>query len=80
MQKNKKKGEMLIELISACAADEMNYTVVINGTLWIGAFLYYVLFAHKWYKGPKHTVDSPSDSATPSPPRTSGELNLAEKA
>ncbi|EEA26539.1 GABA permease, putative [Talaromyces marneffei ATCC 18224] len=37
-------------------ADEMNYTIAINGAIWIGAALYYFLFARKWYTGPKSTV------------------------
>ncbi|QKX61549.1 uncharacterized protein TRUGW13939_08701 [Talaromyces rugulosus] len=37
-------------------SDSMNYTVVINGALWLGAALYYMLFARKWYTGPKSTV------------------------
>ncbi|RAO67692.1 uncharacterized protein BHQ10_003704 [Talaromyces amestolkiae] len=36
--------------------DNMNYTIVINGAIWIGAALYYFLFARKWYTGPKSTV------------------------
>ncbi|KAL6229701.1 hypothetical protein BDW75DRAFT_224582 [Aspergillus navahoensis] len=47
--------------------DDMNYTVVINGALWGGALLYYVLYARKTYKGPQTTVhDSSSPSSTPS--------------
>jgi hypothetical protein len=56
----------------------MNYTVVINGALWGGAILYYVLFAHKWYTGPKTTLGSTSDTSTPSPERASGD-QLGEK-
>ncbi|EED22386.1 GABA permease, putative [Talaromyces stipitatus ATCC 10500] len=37
-------------------ADNMNYTIVINSFLWVGAALYYFLFAKKWYTGPKSTV------------------------
>ncbi|KAL4865450.1 hypothetical protein BDV12DRAFT_211039 [Aspergillus spectabilis] len=43
---------------------DMNYTVVINGALWGGALLYYLLYAHKTYKGPQATVHSSSSSAT----------------
>ncbi|OJJ64866.1 hypothetical protein ASPSYDRAFT_39639 [Aspergillus sydowii CBS 593.65] len=43
--------------------DDMNYTVVINGTLWAGALLYYVVYARKIYQGPQTTVHS---SSTPS--------------
>ncbi|KAL6812243.1 amino acid transporter [Trichoderma camerunense] len=35
----------------------MNYSAVVNGTVWGGALLYYFLYAHKWFKGPKHTLD-----------------------
>ncbi|PWY70213.1 amino acid transporter [Aspergillus heteromorphus CBS 117.55] len=35
---------------------DMNYTVVINGSLWLGAMLYYVVYARKVYKGPQMTV------------------------
>lgn len=34
----------------------MNYTVVINGFVWIGCMVYYFLFARKWYTGPRMTV------------------------
>ncbi|CAK7221136.1 GABA-specific high-affinity permease [Sporothrix bragantina] len=35
----------------------MNYTVVINMALWGGASLYYFVDAHKWFKGPKMTLE-----------------------
>lgn len=34
----------------------MNYTVVINGALWLGSLLYYVVHARKTFKGPQTTV------------------------
>jgi hypothetical protein len=41
----------------------MNYTVVINSALWGGALLYYYLYAWKFFKGPKTTVeDDPPNS------------------
>lgn len=43
----------------------MNYTVAINGALWGGALLYYVIYAKKIYKGPMSTVgasSSPSET------------------
>ncbi|KNG88878.1 GABA permease [Aspergillus nomiae NRRL 13137] len=46
-------------------AQDMNYTIVINGFVWIAAMTYYVLFARKWYTGPKMTIDAPA-SATDS--------------
>ncbi|CAI7630148.1 unnamed protein product [Penicillium manginii] len=42
------------------SAEIMNYTVVINGALWIGAILYYALHARKTFKGPQTTV-APED-------------------
>ncbi|OOF91389.1 hypothetical protein ASPCADRAFT_57671 [Aspergillus carbonarius ITEM 5010] len=39
------------------SASEMNYTIVINGFVWIACMTYYFLFARKWYTGPKMTVD-----------------------
>ncbi|BCS20185.1 putative GABA permease [Aspergillus puulaauensis] len=48
--------------------DDMNYTVIISGTLWGGALLYYLMYAGKVYKGPLTTVQS--SSSTPS------EINL----
>ena len=35
----------------------MNYTVVINMTVWGGSLLYYYVDARKWFKGPKITLD-----------------------
>ncbi|KAE8155055.1 amino acid/polyamine transporter I [Aspergillus avenaceus] len=42
------------------SAQEMNYTIVINGFVWLAAMGYYFLFARKWYTGPKMTIDAPS--------------------
>ena len=36
---------------------DMNYTVVINMAVWLGATAYYFIDARKWFKGPKVTVD-----------------------
>jgi hypothetical protein len=36
----------------------MNYTVVINAAVWLGATLYYFLDARKWFTGPKQTIES----------------------
>lgn len=38
-------------------AQNMNYTVVINGSLWVGALLYYYVSARKTFKGPQTTVN-----------------------
>jgi amino acid transporter len=35
----------------------MNYTVVINMAVWCGALAYYYIDAHKWFTGPKVTLD-----------------------
>jgi hypothetical protein len=35
----------------------MNYTVVINSAVWLGALAYYYIDARKWFTGPKITVD-----------------------
>lgn len=37
-------------------AQDMNYTIVINGSLWLGAMVYYVVYARKVYRGPQMTV------------------------
>ncbi|KAL6812983.1 amino acid transporter [Trichoderma sp. SZMC 28013] len=34
----------------------MNYSSVVNGTVWGGALLYYFLYAHTWFKGPIHNT------------------------
>ncbi|PYH85149.1 GABA permease [Aspergillus uvarum CBS 121591] len=36
---------------------DMNYTIVLNGFVWVACMTYYFLFARKWYTGPKMTVD-----------------------
>lgn len=48
---------LIIMPLSLFAANEMNYTVVINGAVWVGSLLYYFLFAKKWFKGPKMTLE-----------------------
>lgn len=35
----------------------MNYTVVINGFVWVGCMGYYFLIARRWYTGPQTTID-----------------------
>jgi hypothetical protein len=40
----------------------MNYTIVINGFVWVASMAYYFLFARKWYTGPKMTIDAPSNA------------------
>jgi hypothetical protein len=35
----------------------MNYTIVINGAVWIGCMAYYFLFAKHWFTGPRMTVN-----------------------
>lgn len=36
--------------------EQMNYTVVVGGAVWLGASLYFVLSARKWYRGPRPTL------------------------
>jgi hypothetical protein len=36
----------------------MNYTVVINSAVWLGAIAYYYIDARKWFTGPKITIDT----------------------
>jgi len=38
------------------SASEMNYTCVLNGTVWIGCLVYYYVDARKWFEGPKQTL------------------------
>lgn len=35
----------------------MNYTCIILATVWGGCLAYYYLFAHRWYEGPKTTLE-----------------------
>ncbi|KAJ5999467.1 hypothetical protein N7451_007277 [Penicillium sp. IBT 35674x] len=53
------------------APADMNYTIVINGFVWIGCMIYYFIFARHWYAGPKMTVDEgrsiDSDNTMPTP-------------
>ncbi|KAH8816720.1 amino acid/polyamine transporter I [Xylogone sp. PMI_703] len=35
----------------------MNYSAVVNGSVWVGSLLYYYVDAYKWFKGPKVTFD-----------------------
>ncbi|KAJ5885413.1 hypothetical protein N7495_009923 [Penicillium taxi] len=45
------------------APDDMNYTIVINGFVWIACMAYYFCFARRWYTGPRMTADEdPSGS------------------
>ncbi|KAM0121386.1 GABA-specific high-affinity permease [Aspergillus fumigatus] len=52
----------------------MNYTIVINGFVWVACMTYYFLFARKWYTGPKMTIDS-SSSEVVSPPEKDAAAN-----
>ncbi|MDI1487743.1 MAG: GABA-specific high-affinity permease [Ramalina farinacea] len=38
--------------------DVMNYTVVINCAVWLGALAYYFIDARKWFTGPKITLNA----------------------
>ena len=58
----------------------MNYTVVINGALWGGALLYYLLYARKTYKGPLTTVGPSSSEASATPSETNiGRLGTGDE-
>lgn len=46
------------ECMLTALADSMNYTIVLNGFVWVASMTYYVLFARKWYTGPKMTVNT----------------------
>lgn len=37
--------------------DNMNYTCVINGFVWIGCLVYYYVDARKWFIGPKQNIE-----------------------
>lgn len=39
-------------------ASTMNYTVVINGFVWLGCLSYYFISARKWFEGPKSTFEA----------------------
>lgn len=47
-------------------APDMNYTIVINGAVWIGCMAYYFLFAKHWFTGPRMTVDENSSTESES--------------
>ncbi|OQE95440.1 hypothetical protein PENNAL_c0002G06694 [Penicillium nalgiovense] len=44
-------------------ASNMNYTIVINGFVWLGCMAYHFIFTRRRYIGPKMTVDG-CDSQT----------------
>lgn len=46
-----------------CVAQDMNYTIVINGSLWLGAMVYYVVYARKVYRGPQMRVGGGGESS-----------------
>lgn len=48
-------------------AGDMNYTVVLNGFVWLASMLYYVVYARKVFSGPRSTIaegEAPSSSGT----------------
>lgn len=47
-------------------AETMNYTCVINGAVWGGCLIYYWVDAHKWFHGPKMTIEEIDGEAPPS--------------
>lgn len=48
----------------------MNYTIVLNGFVWLASMTYYVLFARKWYTGPKMTILRNNDDSRKEPSYT----------
>lgn len=62
-------------------ADSMNYTIVINGALWVGALLYYAAYARKSFHGPKTTLgmESPSSAVSTTPSQTNLEGDTVKK-
>ncbi|SCU77312.1 LAME_0A00628g1_1 [Lachancea meyersii CBS 8951] len=42
---------------SALTAETMNYTCVICGGVWFGSLIYYIVYKHKQYHGPKSNLD-----------------------
>jgi hypothetical protein len=51
-------------MADSLVASDMNYTVVINGFVWVGCVAYYFLFARRWYTGPRMTVDEASSAGS----------------
>jgi hypothetical protein len=45
----------------------MNYTIVINGFVWIACMAYYYLYAHRFFTGPRTTLGSGTSSPLPGP-------------
>ncbi|KAJ0414165.1 hypothetical protein BJY00DRAFT_319126 [Aspergillus carlsbadensis] len=43
----------------------MNYTIVINGFVWIACMAYYYLYAHRFFTGPRTTLGSGTSSPLP---------------
>jgi len=61
----------MMDSMLTITADSMNYTIVLNGFVWLASATYYILFARKWYTGPKMTVEAHGGS----PGSASGEDN-----
>lgn len=51
-------------MADSLVASDMNYTIVINGFVWVGCMAYYFLFARRWYTGPRMTVDEASSASS----------------
>lgn len=49
---------LMMDIVLTFVADSMNYTIVLNGFVWLVSATYYILFARKWYTGPKMTVET----------------------
>ncbi|KAL2848311.1 amino acid/polyamine transporter I [Aspergillus pseudodeflectus] len=57
--------------------DEMNYTIVINGFVWIACMAYYYLYAHRFFTGPRTTLGSGTSSPVPVPAPLRDEAAMA---
>lgn len=55
----------------------MNYTVVLNGFVWLASMLYYVVYARKVFTGPRTTIsdgEAPSSSGTEGYEKAGGDM------
>jgi hypothetical protein len=55
----------------------MNYTIVINGFVWIACMAYYYLYAHRFFTGPRTTLGSGTSSPVPVPAPLRDEAAMA---
>ncbi|KAL4961568.1 uncharacterized protein BDV14DRAFT_192149 [Aspergillus stella-maris] len=57
--------------------DEMNYTVVINGFVWIACMAYYYIYARKVFSGPRSTLNGAEAGAGISANRAGDDESIA---